>query len=246
MPWRVAFGGFAPGFAYLVGGDPRLRVPRRDGPPAFRPGRVGRPRGRVLRRLPARLARGLAAHRHDAMPCSGTSSRDPPALLDPGDGRCGSSTSGARLVTRALRGARDRAARPRRGRGPTRVRGCRGGPVGGGRPRRHTGSEPGSSGHGEGRAALEVLLGGLVGSGPRPGDRRPHRGAGSGESSTGGPVGHATLVDVPDRLGAHAGDAGHGPAHLPHRPRRHRRGPGARVEVHGHALGARAGSGARR
>lgn len=28
--WRVAFGGFAPGFGYLVGGDPRLHVPRRD------------------------------------------------------------------------------------------------------------------------------------------------------------------------------------------------------------------------
>jgi KipI family sensor histidine kinase inhibitor len=28
----VAFGGFAPGFAYLVGGDPRLQVPRRDSP----------------------------------------------------------------------------------------------------------------------------------------------------------------------------------------------------------------------
>ncbi|MGH8917838.1 MAG: 5-oxoprolinase subunit B family protein, partial [Actinomycetes bacterium] len=28
-PWRVGFGGFAPGFAYLVGGDPRLLVPRR-------------------------------------------------------------------------------------------------------------------------------------------------------------------------------------------------------------------------
>ena len=28
--WRVGFGGFAPGFAYLVGGDPRLQVPRRD------------------------------------------------------------------------------------------------------------------------------------------------------------------------------------------------------------------------
>lgn len=28
-PWRVGFGGFAPGFAYLVGGDPRLAVPRR-------------------------------------------------------------------------------------------------------------------------------------------------------------------------------------------------------------------------
>ena len=28
-PWRAAFVGFAPGFAYLTGGDPRLQVPRR-------------------------------------------------------------------------------------------------------------------------------------------------------------------------------------------------------------------------
>lgn len=31
-PWTVAFAGFAPGFAYLVGGDSRLAVPRRDSP----------------------------------------------------------------------------------------------------------------------------------------------------------------------------------------------------------------------
>ena len=30
--WRVAFGGFAPGFAYLSWGDPRLAVPRRPEP----------------------------------------------------------------------------------------------------------------------------------------------------------------------------------------------------------------------
>ena len=30
--WQVAFCGFSPGFAYLTGGDPRLRVPRRDVP----------------------------------------------------------------------------------------------------------------------------------------------------------------------------------------------------------------------
>lgn len=30
--WRVGFSGFAPGFAYLVDGDPRLRVPRRPDP----------------------------------------------------------------------------------------------------------------------------------------------------------------------------------------------------------------------
>ncbi len=31
-PWRVGFAGFAPGFAYLVGGDERLQVPRRAEP----------------------------------------------------------------------------------------------------------------------------------------------------------------------------------------------------------------------
>jgi KipI family sensor histidine kinase inhibitor len=31
-PWTVGFGGFAPGFCYLVGGDPRLTVPRRESP----------------------------------------------------------------------------------------------------------------------------------------------------------------------------------------------------------------------
>ena len=30
--WRVGFSGFAPGFGYLVDGDPRLRVPRRSDP----------------------------------------------------------------------------------------------------------------------------------------------------------------------------------------------------------------------
>ncbi|UEJ81171.1 urea amidolyase family protein [Brachybacterium halotolerans subsp. kimchii] len=31
-PWTAAFGGFAPGFVYLTGGDERLVVPRRDSP----------------------------------------------------------------------------------------------------------------------------------------------------------------------------------------------------------------------
>ena len=31
-PWRVAFTGFSPGFAYLCGGDSRLQVPRRSEP----------------------------------------------------------------------------------------------------------------------------------------------------------------------------------------------------------------------
>jgi KipI family sensor histidine kinase inhibitor len=41
-PWQVGFCGFAPGFAYLVGGDPRLAVPRRSEPrPSVPAGAVG-------------------------------------------------------------------------------------------------------------------------------------------------------------------------------------------------------------
>jgi KipI family sensor histidine kinase inhibitor len=41
-PWTVGFCGFAPGFAYLVGGDPRLSVPRRSEPrPSVPAGAVG-------------------------------------------------------------------------------------------------------------------------------------------------------------------------------------------------------------
>lgn len=41
-PWTVGFGGFAPGFAYLADGDPRLEVPRRREPrPRVEAGSVG-------------------------------------------------------------------------------------------------------------------------------------------------------------------------------------------------------------
>ncbi|GAA5035431.1 5-oxoprolinase/urea amidolyase family protein [Terrabacter aeriphilus] len=82
--WRVGFGGFAPGFAYLVGGDERLRVPRRSEP---RP-RV--PAGSVA------LAGDFAGiYPHDSpggWQLLGTTTlavwderREPPALLVPGD-----------------------------------------------------------------------------------------------------------------------------------------------------------------
>lgn len=55
-PWRVAFGGFAPGFAYLVGGDHRLEVPRRTEPrtavPAGSVGLAGEFSGIYPRRSP--------------------------------------------------------------------------------------------------------------------------------------------------------------------------------------------------
>jgi KipI family sensor histidine kinase inhibitor len=55
-PWQVGFGGFAPGFAYLVGGDPRLAVPRRSEPrssvPAGALGLAGEFTGIYPRRSP--------------------------------------------------------------------------------------------------------------------------------------------------------------------------------------------------
>ncbi len=81
--WRVAFGGFAPGFAYLVGGDPRLRVPRRDRPrssvPAGAVGLAGEFSGVYPRPSPGgwQLVGTTQATLWDA-------DRDPPALLGPG------------------------------------------------------------------------------------------------------------------------------------------------------------------
>jgi KipI family sensor histidine kinase inhibitor len=82
-PWRVAFGGFAPGFAYLVGGDPRLRVPRRDRPrasvPAGAVGLAGEFSGVYPRPSPGgwQLLGTTDAVLWDV-------DRDPPALLRPG------------------------------------------------------------------------------------------------------------------------------------------------------------------
>ena len=82
-PWRVAFSGFAPGFAYLVGGDRRLQVPRRSEP------RTSVPAGSV----------GLAGEFSAVYPRSSPGGwqllghtdavlwdvdRQPPALLQPG------------------------------------------------------------------------------------------------------------------------------------------------------------------
>ncbi|MFL6080025.1 MAG: 5-oxoprolinase subunit B family protein [Ornithinibacter sp.] len=83
MPWRVAFGGFAPGFAYLVGGDPRLHVPRRERPrpsvPAGSVGLAGEFSGVYPRSSPGgwQLLGTTDAVLWDA-------ERDPPALLGPG------------------------------------------------------------------------------------------------------------------------------------------------------------------
>ncbi len=82
-PWRVAFGGFAPGFAYLVGGDERLQVSRRDSPrtkvPAGAVGLAGEFSGVYPRESPGGWQ--LIGHTDIAMWDLG---RDPPALLAAG------------------------------------------------------------------------------------------------------------------------------------------------------------------
>lgn len=82
-PWLVAFGGFAPGFAYLSDGDPRLRVPRRAEPrPAVPAGSValaGEFSGIYPRASPGGWQ--LLGRTSVALWDSG---RHPPALLRPG------------------------------------------------------------------------------------------------------------------------------------------------------------------
>ncbi|HEY6748314.1 MAG TPA: allophanate hydrolase subunit 1 [Mycobacteriales bacterium] len=81
--WTVAFCGFAPGFAYLTGGDPALRVPRRETPRTAVPaGSVGLADG-FTGAYPRRMPGGWQLiGRTDAVLWD--LDRDPPALLPPG------------------------------------------------------------------------------------------------------------------------------------------------------------------
>ncbi|MBE1537736.1 5-oxoprolinase subunit B family protein [Actinomadura algeriensis] len=81
--WRVAFTGFAPGFGYLDGGDPRLDVPRRATPRLRVPaGAVGLA-GRFSGVYPAESPGGWQIIGSTAVPMWDLD-RDPPALLRPG------------------------------------------------------------------------------------------------------------------------------------------------------------------
>lgn len=82
-PWTVAFAGFAPGFAYLTGGDARLRVPRRDSPrPRVESGAVGLA-GEFSGVYPRASPGGWQLIGRTAVPLWDLE-RDPPALLMPG------------------------------------------------------------------------------------------------------------------------------------------------------------------
>ena len=80
--WTVAFCGFAPGFAYLTGGDAALRVPRRETPRTAVPaGSVGLADG-FSGAYPRRMPGGWQLiGRTDAVLWD--LDRDPPALLPP-------------------------------------------------------------------------------------------------------------------------------------------------------------------
>ena len=75
--------GFAPGFAYLTGGDPRLSVPRRDDPrttvPAGAVGLAGEYSGVYPRPSPGGWQ--LLGHTDAVL---WDAAADPPALLRPG------------------------------------------------------------------------------------------------------------------------------------------------------------------
>jgi KipI family sensor histidine kinase inhibitor len=121
-PWRVGFVGFAPGFAYLLGGDPRLRVPRRATPrprvPAGAVALADEFTGVYPRTSPGGWQ--LLGHTEVAL---WDLDRDPPALLRPGmqvrftDADTGDATSAGPSTSTSRPGAarsrgRDRTGEP--------------------------------------------------------------------------------------------------------------------------------------
>ena len=82
-PWRVAFCGFAPGFAYLVGGDPRLRVPRRSEPRTAVPAGAVALAGEFSAVYPRATPGGWQLLGRTDLPVWDVE-RQPPALLQPG------------------------------------------------------------------------------------------------------------------------------------------------------------------
>ncbi len=82
--WTAAFGGFAPGFAYLVGGDRRLDVPRRESPRTAVPAGAVALAGEYSAVYPRESPGGW-----QLIGRTGTAlwdlEREPPALIQPGN-----------------------------------------------------------------------------------------------------------------------------------------------------------------
>jgi len=85
-PWRVGFGGFAPGFAYLIGGDERLNVPRQSEPRTRVPAGSVALAGEFSAIYPRESPGGwqLIGQMADDSVELWDIDRDPPALLRPG------------------------------------------------------------------------------------------------------------------------------------------------------------------
>ena len=85
-PWRVGFGGFAPGFAYLIGGDERLNVPRQAEPRTKVPAGSVALAGEFSAIYPRESPGGwqLIGQMADDSVALWDIDRDPPALLRPG------------------------------------------------------------------------------------------------------------------------------------------------------------------
>jgi KipI family sensor histidine kinase inhibitor len=81
--WRVAFCGFAPGFAYLSWGDPRLAVPRRQQPRTSVPSGSVALAGEFSAIYPRSSPGGWQLIGHTDMVVFDVA-REPPALLQPG------------------------------------------------------------------------------------------------------------------------------------------------------------------
>jgi len=81
--WRVAFCGFAPGFAYLIGGDPRLNVPRRQESRVAVPAGAVAIAGEFSAVYPRRSPGGWQLLGHTEVSLWDTTA-DPPAILLPG------------------------------------------------------------------------------------------------------------------------------------------------------------------
>jgi KipI family sensor histidine kinase inhibitor len=85
-PWRVGFGGFAPGFAYLIGGDERLNVPRQSEPRTRVPAGSVALAGEFSAIYPRESPGGwqLIGQMADDSVELWDIDRDPPALMRPG------------------------------------------------------------------------------------------------------------------------------------------------------------------
>ncbi|HEY0645305.1 MAG TPA: allophanate hydrolase subunit 1 [Nocardioides sp.] len=81
--WTVAFGGFAPGFGYLVGDDDRLHVPRRSTPRTRVPAGAVALAGEFAGVYPRESPGGWQLLGHTPLRMWDLD-RDPPALLLPG------------------------------------------------------------------------------------------------------------------------------------------------------------------